>query len=103
MRWSMLCSGGVEHCELGTLRAIGVDEIHIGQSHKFLTLVYQIEAVCLRWPMGGVAIVRRGGLQAELDRQAPCSHDGDPTASLCSSRQAAFSPSPKGREVRFGG
>ena len=32
------------HRELGALRAIGVDEIHIGHSHKFLTLVYQIEA-----------------------------------------------------------
>ena len=39
---------GLEHRELGTLRAIGVDEIHIGQSHKFLTLVYQIEADCVR-------------------------------------------------------
>ena len=39
---------GLEHRELGTLRAIGVDEIHIGQSHKFLTLVHQIEADCVR-------------------------------------------------------
>jgi transposase len=39
---------GLEHRELGTLRAIGVDEIHIGQSHKFLTLVYQIEVDCVR-------------------------------------------------------
>ena len=39
---------GLEHRELGTLRAIGVDEIHIGHSHKFLTLVYQIEADCVR-------------------------------------------------------
>jgi len=31
---------GLAHRELGTLRAIGVDEIHIGKSHKFLTLVY---------------------------------------------------------------
>ena len=38
----------LEHRELGTLRAIGVDELHIGQSHKFLTLVYQIEADCVR-------------------------------------------------------
>ena len=48
MRWSMSCSGGLEHRELGTLRAIGVDEIHIGQSHKFLTLLYQIKADCMR-------------------------------------------------------
>ena len=39
---------GLAHRELGTLRAIGVDEIHIGKSHKFLTLVYQIEADCVR-------------------------------------------------------
>ena len=39
---------GLEHRELGPLRAIGVDEIHIGQSSKFLTLVYQIEAGCTR-------------------------------------------------------
>ena len=30
------------------MRAIGVDEIHIGKSHKFQTLVYQIEADCVR-------------------------------------------------------
>lgn len=48
MRWSMSVQWGLEHRELGTLRAIGVDEIHIGQSHKFLTLVYQIEADCVR-------------------------------------------------------
>ena len=30
------------------MRAIGVDEIHIGKSHKFLTLVYQIDAGCTR-------------------------------------------------------
>jgi transposase len=53
--WDQVCHAveyvvqwGLEHRELGTLRAIGVDEIHIGQSHKFLTLVYQIEANCVR-------------------------------------------------------
>ena len=39
---------GPVHRELGSLRAIGVHEIHIGQSHEFLTLVYQIEAGCVR-------------------------------------------------------
>ena len=42
MRWSTSCAcreEGLEHRELGTLRAIGVDEIHSGHSHKFLTLV----------------------------------------------------------------
>jgi transposase len=39
---------GLEHRELGPVRAIGVDEIHIGKTHKFLTLVYQIEADCVR-------------------------------------------------------
>ena len=45
--WDQVCHSveyvvrwGLEHRELGTLRAIGVDEIHIGKSHKFLTLVY---------------------------------------------------------------
>ena len=53
--WDQVCHAveyvvrwGLEHRELGSLRAIGVDEIHIGQSHKFLTLVYQIEADCVR-------------------------------------------------------
>ena len=53
--WDQVCYAveyvvqwGLEHRELGTLRAIGVDEIHIGQSHKFLTLIYQIEADCVR-------------------------------------------------------
>ncbi|MBN8509287.1 MAG: transposase [Burkholderiales bacterium] len=40
--------GLAHHRELGTLRAIGVDEIHIGKSRKFLTLVYQIQADCVR-------------------------------------------------------
>ena len=46
--WDQVCHAveyvvqwGLAHRELGTLRAIGVDEIHIGKSHKFLTLVYQ--------------------------------------------------------------
>ena len=38
----------LKHRELGSLRAIGVDEIHVGKSHKFLMLVYQIDAVCTR-------------------------------------------------------
>jgi transposase len=53
--WDQVCHAveyvvrwGLEHRELGTLRAIGVDEIHIRKSHKFLTLVYQIDAGCTR-------------------------------------------------------
>ena len=53
--WDQVCHAveyvvqwGLEHRELGPLRAIGVDEIHIEQSGKFLTLVYQIEAGCTR-------------------------------------------------------
>lgn len=39
---------GLEHRELGVLRAIGVDEIQYGRGHQYLTLVYQIEAGCTR-------------------------------------------------------
>jgi transposase len=39
---------GLAHRELGTLRAIGVDEIQYGKGHQYLTLVYQIEADCVR-------------------------------------------------------
>jgi transposase len=39
---------GLAHRELGTLRAIGIDEIHVGKSGKFLTLVNQVEADCVR-------------------------------------------------------
>jgi transposase len=53
--WDQVCHAveyvvqwGLAHRELGSLRAIGVDEIHIGHSRKFLTLVYQIEADCVR-------------------------------------------------------
>jgi len=53
--WDQVCHAveyvvqwGLAHRELGTLRAIGVDEIHIGKRQKFLTLVYQIEADCVR-------------------------------------------------------
>ena len=53
--WDQVCHAveyvvrwGLEHRELEALRAIGVDEIHIGKSHRFLTLVYQIDAGCTR-------------------------------------------------------
>jgi transposase len=53
--WDQVCQAveyvvrwGLEHRKLGPIRAIGVDEIHIGKTHKFLTLVYQIEADCVR-------------------------------------------------------
>ena len=39
---------GLAHRELGTIRAIGVDEIQYGKGHQYLTLVYQIEAGCVR-------------------------------------------------------
>jgi transposase len=39
---------GLEHRQLGGIRAIGVDEIAYGKGHEYLTLVYQIEAGCTR-------------------------------------------------------
>jgi transposase len=39
---------GLEHRELGAIRAIGVDEIQYGKGHQYLTPVYQIEAGCVR-------------------------------------------------------
>ncbi len=39
---------GLEHRQLGVIRAIGVDEIAYGKGHEYLTLVYQIEAGCTR-------------------------------------------------------
>jgi transposase len=39
---------GLLHRELGAIRAIGVDEIQYGKGHQYLTLVYQIEAGCVR-------------------------------------------------------
>ncbi len=39
---------GLEHRQLGVIRAIGVDEIAYGKGHEYLTLVYQIEAGCKR-------------------------------------------------------
>jgi transposase len=53
--WDKVCHAveyvvqwGLEHRELGLIRAIGVDEIAFGRGHKYLTLVYQIEADCIR-------------------------------------------------------
>jgi transposase len=53
--WDKVCQAveyvvqwGLEHRDLGSLRAIGVDEIAFGRGHKYLTLVYQIEADCVR-------------------------------------------------------
>jgi len=39
---------GLAHRQIGPLRAMGVDEIAVGRGHKYLTLVYQIEADCIR-------------------------------------------------------
>ena len=39
---------GLEHRQLGVIRAIGVDEIAYGKGHEYLTLVYPIEAGCTR-------------------------------------------------------
>jgi transposase len=39
---------GLLHRQLGSIRAIGVDEVAYGKGHKYLTLVYQIEAGCTR-------------------------------------------------------
>src|SRR5450756_1871280 len=43
-----LVAFGLEHRVLGPIRAIGVDEIQYSKGHKYLTLVYQIEAGCIR-------------------------------------------------------
>ncbi|MEK6749998.1 MAG: ISL3 family transposase [Pseudomonadota bacterium] len=54
-RWDKVCDAveyvvtwGLAHRERGTPRAIGVDEIQYGKGHQYLTLVYQIEAGCVR-------------------------------------------------------
>jgi len=39
---------GLTHRQLGPICAIGVDEIQYGRGHQYLTLVYQIEAGCVR-------------------------------------------------------
>jgi transposase len=39
---------GVVHREIGELEAIGVDEIAYRRGHRYLTLVYQIDADCRR-------------------------------------------------------
>jgi transposase len=39
---------GLAHRTLGPIQAIGVDEIQCGRGHKYLTLVYQIDAQCTR-------------------------------------------------------
>ena len=39
---------GLEHRDLSSVTAIGVDEIAIHEGHKYLTLVYQIDKNCPR-------------------------------------------------------
>jgi len=46
--WGYLVTWGLEHRVLGTIRAIGVDEIQRSKGHKYLTLVYQIDLGCTR-------------------------------------------------------
>jgi transposase len=53
--WDKVCQAveyvvqwGLERRQLGPIRAIGVDEIAYGRGHNYLTLVYQIEAGCVR-------------------------------------------------------
>lgn len=53
--WEKVCHAveyvvqwGLEHRELASVKAIGVDEIAYGRGHQYLTLVYQIESGCTR-------------------------------------------------------
>jgi transposase len=53
--WDKVCRAveyvvtwGLEHRDIGTIEAIGVDEIQYGRGHNYLTLVYQIEEGCTR-------------------------------------------------------
>lgn len=53
--WEKVCQAveyvvqwGLEHRQLAPIRAIGVDELQYGRGHNYLTLVYQIEAGCVR-------------------------------------------------------
>ena len=53
--WDKVCQAvevvvawGIEHRTLGPIQAIGVDEVAYGKGHKYLTLVYQIDAQCTR-------------------------------------------------------
>jgi transposase len=53
--WDQVCQAveyvvqwGLAHRELGSVRAIGVDEIQLGRGHHYLTLVYQIEVQSVR-------------------------------------------------------
>jgi len=53
--WEKVCQAvefvvawGLEQRTLGPIVAIGVDEIQYAKGHKYLTLVYQIEAGCTR-------------------------------------------------------
>jgi transposase len=53
--WDKVCHAveyvvawGLEHRHLGSIQAIGVDEIQYARGHKYLTLVYQIEQGCTR-------------------------------------------------------
>ena len=53
--WAQVCHAveyvvtwGLAHRTLGPMTAIGVDEIQYAKGHKYLTLVYQIDAQCTR-------------------------------------------------------
>jgi transposase len=53
--WDKVCRAveyvvtwGLEHRDISTIEAIGVDEIQYGRGHNYLTLVYQIEEGCTR-------------------------------------------------------
>jgi len=53
--WEHVCQAveyvvqwGLAHRQLDSIQAIGVDEISVGRGHQYLTLVYQIEADCVR-------------------------------------------------------
>lgn len=53
--WDTVCHAveyvvewGLAHRTVTPLRAIGVDEIQYGRGHRYLTLVYQIDAQCTR-------------------------------------------------------
>jgi hypothetical protein len=77
--WDKICHAveyvvawGLEHRHLGSIQAIGVDEIQNARGHKYLTLVYQIgqqrSITTGRWRTSFEMLARRGGCAVSARR-----------------------------------
>ena len=99
--WDKVCHAveyvvewGLENRTLGTIHAIGVDEIAYAKGHKYLTLVYQIEKPAARDSSGSARNVQsRASKRSSPSSASPWRKASNSSAPTCGSRTCGSSVS----------